>query len=78
MAEVREIASGPEFPEGPVWMPDGGVVLTEIRRGTITRVTPDGRKTVVAETRGGPNGAAVGPDGLVATEWPAPGLRLAF
>jgi gluconolactonase len=63
MADIREIASGLQFPEGPVWMPDGSIVLTEIRRGTITRVTADGRKTVVAETGGGPNGAAVGPDG---------------
>jgi len=63
MAEIREIAGGLEFPEGPVWMPDGSIVLTEIRRGTITRVTPDGRARVVATTGGGPNGAAVGPDG---------------
>jgi gluconolactonase len=63
MAEVREVASGLEFPEGPVWMPDGSIVLTEIKRGTITRVTPDGRKTIVASTGGGPNGAAIGPDG---------------
>jgi gluconolactonase len=63
MADIREIASGLEFPEGPVWMPDGSIVLTEIRRGTITRVSPDGRKTVVAQTGGGPNGAAIGPDG---------------
>jgi len=63
MGEIREITSGLGFPEGPVWMPDGSIVLTEIRRGTITRVTADGRKTVLAETGGGPNGAAVGPDG---------------
>lgn len=63
MGEIREIASGLQFPEGPVWMPDGSIVLTEIRRGTITRVTPDGQARVVATTGGGPNGAAVGPDG---------------
>lgn len=63
MGEIREIASGLQFPEGPVWMPDGSVILTEIRRGTITRVTPDGRTSVVATTGGGPNGAALGPDG---------------
>jgi len=63
MGEIREIASGLQFPEGPVWLPDGSIVLTEIRRGTITRVTPGGRATVVATTGGGPNGAALGPDG---------------
>ena len=59
----REVASGLQFPEGPVAMPDGSVVLVEIARRTLTRVQPDGRKTVIAELGGGPNGAAVGPDG---------------
>ena len=52
-----------EFPEGPVAMPDGSVVLVEIRGRRLTRVWPDGRKEVVAEIPGGPNGAAIGPDG---------------
>jgi gluconolactonase len=63
--EIREIASGLEFPEGPVAMPDGSVVLVEIHRGTLSRVTPEGKVEVVAELGGGPNGAAVGPDGAV-------------
>jgi gluconolactonase len=61
----REIASGLQFPEGPIWCSDGSVLLVEIRRGTLTRVHPDGRKEVVAECGGGPNGAAVGPDGAI-------------
>ena len=44
-------------------MLDGSVVLVEIERGTLTRVLPDGTKEVIAETGGGPNGAAIGPDG---------------
>lgn len=44
-------------------MADGSVLLVEIARGTLSRVTPDGAVTVVAETGGGPNGAAIGPDG---------------
>jgi len=63
MTAFREITRGLKFPEGPVAMPDGSVVLTEIAGGTITRVYPDGRKEVVASTGGGPNGAALGPDG---------------
>lgn len=63
MSEIREIASGLRFPEGPVWMSDGSIVLVEIAAGRITRVSPDGRKDVVAEPGGGPNGAALGPDG---------------
>jgi gluconolactonase len=63
MAEIREIASGLQFPEGPVAMPDGSVILVEIKRGTVSRVTADGKIQVVAKTGGGPNGAAFGPDG---------------
>jgi gluconolactonase len=65
MAEIREIASGLQFPEGPIAMPDGSVILVEIKRGTLSRVTPDGKIRVIAETGGGPNGAAIGPDGKV-------------
>lgn len=63
MPAIREIATGLRFPEGPIAMPDGTVLLVEIERGTLSRVEPGGRVTVVAETGGGPNGAAIGPDG---------------
>src|SRR4051812_49658411 len=63
MPNVRVLATGLEFPEGPVVMPDGSVVLVEIRGRRLTRVWPDGRKEVVAQIPGGPNGAAIGPDG---------------
>jgi len=59
------VAEGLAFPEGPVWMEDGSVVFVEIKAGRITRVRPDGRKEVVAEPGGGPNGAAIGPDGAL-------------
>ena len=63
MSQFRTITDGLRFPEGPIAMPDGSVVLVEIERGTLTRVLPDGTKEVIAETGGGPNGAAIGPDG---------------
>ena len=63
MTEFREIATGLQFPEGPVAMPDGSVLAVEIAAGRLSRVAPDGTVTVVAETGGGPNGAAIGPDG---------------
>ena len=44
-------------------MPDGSVVVVEIQNGRLTRVAADGTKETVAETGGGPNGAAMGPDG---------------
>jgi gluconolactonase len=57
------LATGFEFPEGPIAMPDGSVILTEIKRQTLTRVHPDGTTEVLVETGGGPNGSAMGPDG---------------
>jgi gluconolactonase len=44
-------------------MPDGTLLLVELERRTLTRVTPDGAQTIVARFAGGPNGAAIGPDG---------------
>src|SRR6201986_4107540 len=63
MADSRVLPTDLEFPEGPVVMPDGSVILVEIRGQRLTRVYPDGRKEVVAQMPGGPNGAALGPDG---------------
>jgi gluconolactonase len=64
-AEVRIIASGLEFPEGPVALADGSVLVTEIAAGTLARVCPDGNIERIAYLGGGPNGAAIGPDGAV-------------
>jgi gluconolactonase len=63
--KIRHITSGLQFPEGPIAMDDGSVLLVEIARGTLSRVTPDGRIHVVSQMGGGPNGAAIGPDGAV-------------
>jgi len=67
MAETAftEITTGLQFPEGPVAMPDGSVILTEMFASRLTRVAPDGTKTTVAEIDGSPNGLAVGPDGAL-------------
>ena len=61
--QFREIASGLRFPEGPVALDDGSVLVVEIAGGTLARVTPDGRVERIAQLGGGPNGAAIGPDG---------------
>lgn len=54
------------FPEGPVALADGSVLVTEMRRGVVSRVDVDGGDVeVVAATGGGPNGAAIGPDGAL-------------
>lgn len=61
--ELTVLAEDLWFPEGPVALPDGSVLVVEIRRRTLTRIRPDGGKEIVAELQGGPNGAAIGPDG---------------
>lgn len=63
--EFKCMAEGLAFPEGPIILADGSVLVVEIRGRKLTRVTSDGVKTTVAELGGGPNGAAVGPDGAV-------------
>ena len=55
--DIQLVTDGLLFPEGPIAMNDGSIILTEIEGGRLTRVTPDGKKTVFAETGGGPNGA---------------------
>ena len=60
-----EVASGLAFPEGPIAMADGSVLVVEILGQRLTRVSADGVTETVAEIPGGPNGAAVGPDGAV-------------
>ena len=62
---MRPVATGLQFPEGPIALRDGSVLLVEIQRRTLSHVTPDGRVRVVAELGGGPNGAVIGPDGAV-------------
>lgn len=63
--KFETMVAGLQFPEGPIAMDDGSVVLVEIRRQTLTRVGADGRSVVIAHLGGGPNGAAIGPDGQV-------------
>ena len=65
MPELVEVTSGLKFPEGPIAMPDGSVILVEMFGPRLTRVLPDGSKETVAEMPGGPNGAAIGPDGAI-------------
>jgi len=61
--ETRTLTEGLRFPEGPVALGDGSVILVEIAAGALTRVAPDGSKSTAARPGGGPNGAAIGADG---------------
>ena len=65
MPDFTIVAEGLGFPEGPVVMADGSVIVVEIKAGRVSRVRPDGRVEPVATPGGGPNGLAVGPDGAL-------------
>lgn len=65
LIDFRVLAEGLRFPEGPIALQDGSVLLVEIEARTLTRIAVDGTKTVVAQLDGGPNGAAIGPEGKV-------------
>lgn len=63
--EFEIITTGLRFPEGPVVMADGSVIVVEIEKKCVTRCWGDGKTEVIAHTGGGPNGLAIGPDGAL-------------
>ena len=65
MSKWTLMASGLGFPEGPIACEDGSVLVVEIEAGWITRVTPGGQVEQLVQTGGGPNGMALGPDGML-------------
>jgi gluconolactonase len=63
--DLHLLADELEFPEGPIAMNDGSVIVTEMFVGALTRITPDGKKERIADCGGMTNGAAIGPDGAI-------------
>lgn len=59
----RTLARNLHFPEGPVALGDGSLLIVEIAKQALTRVDADGQVERLAQLPGGPNGAAIGPDG---------------
>ena len=61
------VANDLAFPEGPIALADGSVLVVEIRGACLTRITPNEQRETLARWVGpaeaGPNGAAIGPDG---------------
>lgn len=62
-AHLKVLARDLKFPEGPVVLDDGTILVVEIAGGCISAIAPSGRVSTFAETGDGPNGLAVGPDG---------------
>jgi len=65
MSLFQEITSGLAFPEGPIAMPDGSVIVVEMFGPYLTKVHANGQIERIATIPGGPNGAAIGPDGRI-------------
>ena len=66
MSQYEVLATGLKFAEGPVYLPNGDLLVVEIAGGCLTRIhTATKTKSTVAVTGGGPNGAAVGPAGRI-------------
>ena len=51
MSEPRLIADGLRFPEGPIAMDDGSIVLVEIQGQALSRVSPDGERVTFLRPR---------------------------
>jgi NAD(P)-dependent dehydrogenase (short-subunit alcohol dehydrogenase family) len=67
--DIELIADGLGFPEGPVVMADGSVIVVEIAASRVSRCwqshSGDSKRETICEIGGGPNGAAIGPDGAL-------------
>ena len=61
MTVFTEIAAGLEFPEGPIALADGSVLVVEVLGHRLSRVLPDGAIETVAEFRAVPMGRRSGP-----------------
>ena len=60
---METLVTGLAFAEGPIALDDGSVLVCETLGGRLSRVAADGAVSVIADLGGGPNGAAIGPDG---------------
>jgi gluconolactonase len=59
---MTQLTDGLKFPEAPVTMDDGSLLFVQIQSKQISRLTSDGKVSLVKQLEGGPNGLAIGPD----------------
>ncbi len=51
-ADLRTLASGLEFTEGPLWLPDDTLLFQDIKAERTYRLDPDGQLDVLREQTG--------------------------
>lgn len=64
---IEKVASGFQFVEGPVWLPESTVLFSDIPSNRLLKWSQKGGKQVVRENSGGANGNAVDGRGRVYT-----------
>lgn len=64
MHAFEEVVAGLRFPEGPVALGDGSIVLSEVAAGRVSRII-DGAVVRSYPFQGTPAGCALGPDGAL-------------
>lgn len=60
---IETLTYGYGLVEGPRWSPDGSLYFTDVHRGGVRRLDPDGTVTVVVPKRRGVGGIALHADG---------------
>lgn len=64
MQAFNEVVGGLRFPEGPVALADGSIVLSQVAAGQVSRIV-DGAVARSYRFQGTPAGCALGPDGAL-------------
>jgi len=64
---MATFTTGLGFPEGPVWLPDGNLLVVEMtpQTGCITRISSDGKERAQIAKTGRPNGLALDRGGVL-------------
>lgn len=63
--EVATLATGFEFTEGPLWLPDGSLLFQDLKTERTHRLGPDGAVEVLRERTGAANGQTWMPGGRI-------------
>jgi gluconolactonase len=66
-ASLRQVGDGFGFPEGPVMLPDGYLIFSDIANDAIVRFSRPGRTGVFRQPSGGANGNTLDPRGRLVT-----------